>query len=112
MRWLATTQFQPGWRYLGSPRLSLEPSWRKAGRGFQSAFLMISGYLSPPRMLVNEPTWETTLRNWSGWLNATVKPQIAPEEAPQIAWPSGSSVMLRWYSLFTWGRISSRMRCE
>ena len=56
-------------------------------------------------MAVKLPMWLTTLRNWSGRSHATVNAQIPPLLIPQIARPSGSSVIL--YSLPTSGRISS-----
>jgi hypothetical protein len=43
--------------------LSLRPSLRKIRIGFFSLFLMMSGYASPPRMLVKLPTMLRTLPN-------------------------------------------------
>ena len=56
-------------------------------------------------MFVKLPTWLSTLRKASGRCQATVNAQMPPEEMPQIARHSGSSVSL--YFLPTSGRISS-----
>jgi hypothetical protein len=56
-------------------------------------------------MLAKLPTWLSTLRKASGRCQATVKAQIPPEEMPQIARRSESSVSLYFFP--TSGRISS-----
>ena len=53
-------------------------------------------------MFVKLPTWLSTLRKASGRCQATVNAQMPPEEMPQIARHSGSSVSL--YSLADFGQ--------
>ena len=56
-------------------------------------------------MLMKLPIQDSTLRNWSGRCQATVKAQMPPEEVPAMARASGS---LRSFTVFsTSGRISS-----
>ena len=49
-----------------------------------------SRWLVPAAMLVKLPAQESTLRNWSGRSQATVKAQIPPEDMPAMARLSGS----------------------
>src|ERR1043166_333873 len=57
-------------------------------------------------MLVKLPIVESTLRNWSGRSQATVKAQIPPELEPQVARRSGSAVMASEYLFVTKGMAS------